>query len=92
MLCLTFKETDKLSSKVVVPFYISQCMRILFFLFFLFFSFFFRLFGAAPTAYGGSQARGLIRAAAAGHSHSHSSAESDPHLRPTPQLTARLDP
>ena len=32
----------------------------------LFFFFFFGLFRATPTAYGGSQARGLIRAVAAG--------------------------
>ena len=37
-----------------------------------FFSFVFCLFRAMPMAYGGSQARDLIRAIAAGHSHSHS--------------------
>ena len=59
----------------------------------LFFFFFFFVFSrAAPVAYGGSQARGLIRAVAAGLHHSHSNAESEPHLRPTPQLTATLDP
>ena len=49
---------------------------------------------AAPVACGSSQARGLIRATAAGlhHSHSHSHARSEPHLRPTPQLTATTDP
>ena len=52
------------------------------------------LFKAAPMAYGGSQARGLIGAVAASlrHSHSHSNTGSEPHLRPTPQLTAMLDP
>ena len=46
--------------------------------------------GGAPAAYGGSQARGWIGAAAAGlhHSYSHSHMGSEPHLRPTPQLTA----
>ena len=42
-------------------------------------TFFFGLFAvswATPAAYGGSQARGLIGAAAAGHSHSHSNARS----------------
>ena len=54
--------------------------------------FFFGLFRAAPTAYGGSQTRGLIGAVATGLHHSHSITGSEPHLRPTPQLTARPDP
>ena len=45
---------------------------------------------AAPTAYGGSQARGPIGAVTAGWSHS--SAGSEPHLRPTAQVTATPDP
>ena len=49
---------------------------------------FFGLFRAAPVAYGGSQARGLIGAAAAGLPQSHSNAGSEPYLQPTPQLTA----
>ena len=52
----------------------------------------FLFFRAAPVAYGGSQARALIRAAAAGLHHSHSNTGSEPHLRPTPQLTAMLYP
>ena len=52
----------------------------------------FCLFRATPTAYGGSQTRGSIRATAAGLHHSHSNEESEPHLRPTPQLTATPDP
>ena len=51
-------------------------------------NFFFLLFKAALAAYGSSQARGAIRAAAAGLHHSHSNARSKPCLRPTPQLTA----
>ena len=43
-------------------------------------------------AYGGSKAMGQIRAEAAGLHHSHSNIGSEPHLRPTPQLTATLDP
>ena len=43
-------------------------------------------------AYGGDQARGLIRVVAAGLCHSHSNARSEQRLRPTPQLTATLDP
>ena len=54
--------------------------------------FVFLLFRAAPTACGGSQARGLIGAVAAGLRHSHSNARSKPHLQPTPQLTATPDP
>ena len=58
----------------------------------LFLSFFFCLFRATPVAYGGSQARGLIGAAAAGLRHSHSNAGYELHLQPTPQLTATPDP
>ena len=43
-------------------------------------------------AYGGSQARGRIGAAAAGLHHSHSDAGLEPCLRSTPRLTARPDP
>ena len=46
---------------------------------------------ASRMAYGGSQARGRIRAIAAGLHHSHSIAGSEPQ-RPTPWLTATPDP
>ena len=46
----------------------------------------------APTAYGGFQARGLIGAIATGLRQSQSNAGSEPHLQPTPQLTAMPDP
>ena len=49
-------------------------------------------FTATPVAYGGSQARGLIGATAAGLHESHSNARSKPHEQPTPQLPATLDP
>ena len=52
---------------------------ILFFSFFFFFVFF-PFLGPLPTAYGGSQARGLIRAEAAGLLHSQSNTRSEPHL------------
>ena len=39
------------------------------------------LFRAAPSAYGGSQARGLIRAVATGLHQSHSNAKSEPRLQ-----------
>ena len=41
--------------------------------------------------YVSSQAMGQIGALAAGLYHSHSNLGSEPHLRPTPQLTAMLD-
>ena len=59
---------------------------------FFFFFFFFFFFRAAPVACGGSHARGRIRAVASGLLQSHSNARSEPHLRPTPQLMATLDP
>ena len=55
-------------------------------------SFFFCLFRAAPTAYGGSQARGLIGAVATGLYHSHSNAGSKLHLQLTPEPLTTLDP
>ena len=54
--------------------------------------FFFCLLRTFPRANGGFQARGLIRATAAGLHHSLSNARSKPCLRPTPQLTATPDP
>ena len=53
--------------------------------------FFFFPFRAVPAAYGGSQARGQIGAAAANLRHSHSNARSEPCLQPIPQLMAILD-
>ena len=47
---------------------------------------------AAPEAYGGSQARGLMGAVATSLCQSHSDAGSEPYLRPTPHLTAMQDP
>ena len=64
-----------------------QAQKLLFFYYFLnFYSFCF--FRTALRAYGGSQARGLIGAVAAGLHHSHNNARSELHLRPTPKLTA----
>ena len=54
------------------------------FLFYFIFFIFFCLFRAAPVAYGGSQARGLIGATDANLHHSHSNTKSEPHLWPTP--------
>jgi len=50
------------------------------------------LFRATSTAYGGSQARGQIRATVASLRHSHSNAGSEPRLQTTPQLMAMPDP
>ena len=63
-----------------------------FFVFLGGFVFVFLLFRAAPTTYGGSQARSLIGATDAGLCHSHSNAGSKLHLQPIPQLIAMPDP
>ena len=64
------------------------------FLFFLFIYFFFCsfVFRATPMACGNFQARGQIRALAAGLHHSHSNTGPKQHLWPTPQLMATPDP
>ena len=49
-------------------------------------------FRATPAAYGSSQARGPIRAAAASLRHSHSNTGAEANLPPPPQLTATLNP
>ena len=54
--------------------------------------FFFAISRAAPTAYGGSQARGLIGAVATGLRQNHSNTGSELHLQPTSQLTTTPDP
>ena len=50
------------------------------------------LFTAAPEAYEGSQAGGLIRAVDAGLCQSHGNLGSELRLQPKPQLTATPDP
>ena len=57
-----------------------------------YYNFFLSFFRAAPMACGGSRARGLIGAVAAGLHQSHSHTRSEPRLRPIPQLTATPDP
>ena len=49
------------------------------------------LFRATPTAYGGPQARGLIRATVAILGQSHSNTRSEPHLQPTSWVKATPD-
>ena len=56
------------------------------------FSFLFAFSRAATVAHGGSQARGLIGAVAAGPRQSHSNMGSEPYVQPTPQLMAMADP
>ena len=63
----------------------SVLAQTLSFLFCFAFCLFFR---DPPKAYGDSQARGLIRATAAGLCQGHSNMGSKPCLPPTPQLTA----
>ena len=50
--------------------------------------FFFCLFRATPLVYGGSQARGQIRAVATGLHYNHSSRRYEPCLQPTSELVA----
>ena len=49
-------------------------------------------YGATPAAYGSSQTRGQVRAAAASLCHSHSNTRSKLHLQPMLRLVAMLDP
>ena len=63
-----------------------------FFFFYLFIYLFILLSRAALGAYGSSQDRGWIGAAAVCLRHSHSNSGSKLYLPPTPQLRARLDP
>ena len=57
-----------------------------------FFFFFFSFFRVASATYWSSLARGWIGVTAPGLSHSHSNTGSEPHLQPTPPLTAMPDP
>ena len=59
-------------------------------LFYLFICLF--IFRAAPMVFGSFQAKGWIRAAAAGLHHRHSNTGSEPYLWPIPQRTAMPDP
>ena len=62
-----------------------------FYLFIYLFILIFLLFRAAPAAFEGSLARGLIGATAASLHHSHINARAEPRLWPTLQLTASPD-
>ena len=69
---------------------LSKFSPVLFFFFFFFWSFCF--FRATLVVCGGSQARGKIEAVATSLPQSYSNLRSEPHLQPTPQLMATLDP
>ena len=81
-------ETKIIRTPAFVISHVFNFSRDLLFLFFCLSTF----SRAAPMAYGGSQARGLIGAVAVGLHQSHSNAGCEPHLQPTPQLTATPDP
>ena len=65
---------------------VNNCVTSFLFIYLLSFS------RAAPTAYGGSQARGPIKAVADDLHKSHSNSGSEQCLQPTAQLTAMPDP
>ena len=69
----------------------GELARVFFCLFVCFLFFVFAFSRATHVAYGGSQAKGLIRAVAAGLYHSHSNGGSKPRLRPTPPLMSMPD-
>ena len=83
------------SSRILIGFISTELQRELlkiFFIFLIFIYLFFLLFlWAAPTAYGGSRARGRIGAVVTSLCQRHSNAGSEPRLQPTSQLTATLD-
>ena len=96
--CWATKRTKEQKSPFMVMFqdnttfmYYLRIYNFLFYLFiYLFIYFWLFVFSrAAPAAYGGSQARGPIRAVAASLRQSHNNTGSKLHLRPTPQLMAR---
>ena len=69
---------------------ICSCFSILLFIYL--FIYLICLYRAVPTAYGGSLARVLMAATAAGLHHSHSGLRSEPHLQLTPELMAMTNP
>ena len=90
--CISYDTNVMLNFKMFLSCKCSLSnIRITIYLFIYLFIFIFSLSRATPTAYGGSQARGCIRAVAAGLYHSHSIVGSELHLQPTPQLAATPD-
>ena len=87
-------QTHRVLSLVFFPLIISMTLGKFVKLSVPYFFFFGRLFAisrAASAAYGGSQARGLIGAIAAGLHQSHNHEGSEPCLQPTSQLVATPD-
>ena len=70
----------------------GKSMPYLFYCLFFLFLFCFVFSRAAPAAYGGSQARGLIGAVVSNLHQSHSNEGSELRLQPTPQFMATPDP
>ena len=91
-LFLNFWGQLLISFKTYRKFNFSIYLFVYLFVYLFIYLFIFVFSRAAPTAYGGSQARGPTGAVAAGLHHSHSNVGSEPRLRPTPQLMATLDP
>ena len=89
----TCEDFTQKALRAVPPIRSQGTVRFFFFLSFVFLSFVVvvAISWAAPSAYGGSQARGRIGAVATGLCQSHSNAVSEPRLQPTPQLTATPD-
>ena len=88
MLYIALPECIYLTTGSVHP-----LITFIYFLHYLFYSkLLFFLSTATLTAYGSSQARGLIGTAAAGLRHSRDNTGSGPHLRPMLQLIAMPDP
>ena len=78
------KKKKKTKNNITLSYLYSFYIFFLFFVCHLLFSFSFSFSRAAPEAYGGSQARGLMEAIAASLRQSHSNAGSEPHLQSTP--------
>ena len=78
---ITPPSPSSLATRICSPYlwvcFVDKFMCVIFYFIFI--------FRAAPAAYGSSQVRGQIRAAAASLPHSHSHARSEPRLWPTPQ-------
>ena len=89
---MLISAVQKSDSYIYIYTYIYMCIYIYIHIYIYILFFFFCLFRAAPFAYGSSQVRGPSRAVVAGIYHSHGNMGSEPHLQPTPQLRAALDP
>ena len=80
-----------LCTKLAIPWYLDIWSNMSGMLLWRYFIYFF-VFMAAPTAYGSSQPRVWIQAAAASLYHSHSNSRAEPHQWPRLQLRAMPDP